>query len=158
MLSHQQRMSMIEQIRSLPDRLEALVKDLNATQLTTPFLAGEWTVAQIVHHLADSHMQSVFRIKLILTEDYPTLKPYDQNLFAEMADAKMPSIAESLMVIRGLHHRWVSLLESLTGSDWERKGYHPENGDMMIDDFLKYYSNHGEVHLEQITRTLAAQK
>src|SRR2546423_12115804 len=108
-----QRREMIEKIRSLPAQLEALVLRLTAEQLTTHFQAGEWTVAQNVHHLADSHMNSFIRMRLILTEDRPTLKPYDQDLWAMLADSSTTALEESLSILDGLHRRWGRLFESL---------------------------------------------
>ncbi|MCL5997351.1 MAG: DinB family protein, partial [Chloroflexi bacterium] len=118
----QQRREMIAKIRQLPAQLEVVVRDLTPVQLTTHYLAGEWTVAQNVHHLADSHINSFVRLKLILTEDKPTLKPYNQDAWATRVDADNPSIETSLQLLRGLHARWSALLESLAESDWLRAG------------------------------------
>ncbi len=157
MLTDDQRREMIATIRDLPAQLEALVKDLTEEQLTTPFDEGEWTIAQNVHHIADSHINSFIRLKLILTEDHPPLKPYDQDAWANMVDANHVDLEESLLILRGLHRRWVRILESLSGSDWERAGYHPElDQDLVPDDFLRIYSAHCEGHLDQIKRVLAA--
>lgn len=153
-----ERQSRIERIRALPELLEALVRPLSAAQLTTHFLDGEWTVAQNVHHLADSHTNSVIRLKLILTEERPPLKPYDQERWAELADGGYPEIEDSLSILRGLHRRWVRIFESLSESDWQRTGHHPEIGDITPEDLLDSYANHGEGHLDQIRRTLAAEK
>jgi hypothetical protein len=152
-----QRREMIEKIRSLPAQLEALVLRLSVEQLTTHYLAGEWTVAQNVHHLADSHMNSFIRLKLILTEDHPTVKPYDQDLWAELADGDSAAIQQSLSILSGLHRRWVALFESLQEADWRRAGIHPELGEITVDDLLRIYADHGEGHITQITNTLAAQ-
>jgi len=151
------RRDQIEKIRLLPAQLEQVVRDLTDEQLHTPYLAGEWTVGQNVHHLADSHLNSFIRLKLILTEDRPPLKGYDQDRWAEMADERNTPIESSLMILRGLHHRWVVLFESLQDSDWQRAGFHSESGDMTVDDLLSYYAQHGEGHIDQIQRTLAAQ-
>ena len=146
-----ERTTEIAAIRALPDQLEALVNGLSALQLHTHFLANEWTVAQNVHHLADSHMNSFIRMKLTATEEHPTLKPYDQDVWAVTADYDAP-ISDSLLIIRGLHARWVRLLESIT--DWGRSGFHPENGEMTLATMLHVYAAHGAGHLDQITRTL----
>ena len=151
------RRELIEKIRHLPALLEEVVCDLSDEQLHTPYLAGEWTVGQNVHHLADSHLNSFIRLKLILTEDRPPLKGYDQALWAEMADERNTPIESSLTILRGLHHRWVVLFESLQDSDWQRVGMHSESGEMSVDDLLSYYAQHGEGHIDQIQRTLAAQ-
>ena len=147
----------IERIRRLPVQIERLVADLTDAQLTTHFLEDEWTVAQNVHHLADSHMNSYIRVKLILTEAHPTLKPYDQDAWAELADADGSNLETSLLILEGLHRRWVALFESLDEAQWHRAGLHPENGEMTVADFVEVYAAHGEAHLDQIRRTLAAQ-
>jgi hypothetical protein len=154
MLSDEQRHEMIDNIRMLPAQLEALVRNLDEKQLTTHFLPNEWTVAQNVHHLADSHMNSFIRLKLILTEDNPTLKPYDQDEWAKQPDANNPFIQDSLTLLKGLHARWVTLFESLTPAQRERIGFHPESGEITPDDLLRIYAAHGEGHLDQIKRTL----
>lgn len=156
MLTQKQRRALIEKIRSFPAQLEAQVSALSEAQLTTRFLAGEWTVAQIVHHLADSHVNAFVRVKLILTEDRPTLKPYNQNAWAETAEAGSASIQGALAILRGLHQRWVTLFESLKDADWGRVGVHPEAGEITLDDILTTYANHGEAHLAQINKTLTA--
>jgi len=158
MLTDMQRREMIEKIRSLPAQLRERLSGLTDEQLTTHYLAGEWTVAQNVHHLADSHMNSFVRLKLILTEDRPTLKPYDQDRWAAMVDANNPAIESSLGLLEGLHTRWAALLESLREDEWRRAGLHPEIGEVTADDLLRIYAAHGEGHIDQISRTLAAQK
>lgn len=152
----QQRREMIAKIRQLPAQLEVVVRDLTPVQLTTHYLANEWTIAQNVHHLADSHINSFVRLKLILTEDKPTLKPYNQDAWATRVDADNPSIETSLQLLRGLHARWSALLESLAESDWLRAGLHPEIGEITVEDLLRIYAGHGEGHIDQIQRTLAA--
>ncbi len=156
MLTNTQRRELIEKVRSFPAQLEAAVRDLTPVQLTTRSLAGEWTVAQIVHHLADSHINAFVRVKLMLTEDRPTLKPYNQEAWAETAEAESAAIGGALDILRGLHERWVALFESLGDADWGRKALHPESGELTVDDILVTYANHGEAHLAQINRTLAA--
>jgi hypothetical protein len=157
-LTNEQRRELIDKIRVFPAQLRARLSGLTDEQLTTHFLDGEWTVAQNVHHLADSHMNSFIRLRLILTEDRPTLKPYDQVLWAELADSGTTALEESLSILEGLHRRWVRVFESLRGADWRRSGLQPEIGDVTIDDLLTIYAEHGEGHIEQINRTLAAEK
>lgn len=151
------RREWIEKIRRLPAQLEHVVCDLTDEQLHTPYIEGEWSVAQNVHHLADSHINSFIRLKLILTEDCPPLKGYDQDSWAEMADERETPISSSLTILRGLHRRWVMLFESLQDRDWQRVGIHSESGEMTVHDLLSYYGQHGEGHIEQIKRSLAAQ-
>lgn len=153
MLSAEQRTAAIDKIRTLPAQLTELVSTLSEQQLAmhTP---GEWSTRQIVHHLADSHMNAMIRMKLALTEDTPTVKPYDQERWAELADSRKP-LDESLMILKGLHARWVALLESVSGAQWARQVMHPVNGLMSMDDLLALYAGHGENHLAQIQTTLA---
>lgn len=146
-----ERKDMISRIRRLPARLDAEVTGMSDSQLDTPYRDGGWTVRQVVHHLVDSHMNSVIRMKLILTEDHPTLRPYDQEKWAELPDTKRLPIEGSLQELKRLHERWCYLLDHITDQQWQRTGYHPENGDMVLEDFLKVYSHHGENHLKQIT-------
>jgi hypothetical protein len=155
-LSPAERQERIEILRRFPAQLEARVRDLSAEDLTTQYMAEEWTVQQIVHHLADSHMNSIIRLKLILTEDYPPLKPYYQEIWAELPDTHNVPIALSLKILEGVHARFVALFESLTDEQWSRKGFHAENGDYTPDDILTIYSDHGQIHIDQINKVLAA--
>lgn len=151
------RALLIDKIRRLPEQIAELVDGLTDGQLTARPLAGEWSVAQNVHHLADSHMNSYIRCKLIATEVHPTLKPYDQEMWAELADASGPDVEVSLALLTALHSRWVVFWRNLPSDAWARTGFHPENGDVTLDDQLEAYAAHGESHIDQITRTLAAQ-
>lgn len=151
-MTPQERREMINRIRKLPANLEAEVAGLKDNQLDTPYRDGGWTVRQVVHHLVDSHMNSMIRMKLILTEDHPTLRPYDQEEWAELPDTSRLAIKGSLHELKALHQRWCYLLDQLTDQQWTRTGYHPENGDMLLEDFLKIYSHHGENHLKQISK------
>jgi hypothetical protein len=157
MHANAERRALIEQIRQLPAQLGALVAPLTPAQLTTPFLAGEWTVAQNVHHLVDSHMNSYVRCKLIATEDNPPLKPYDQDRWAAFPDASAADVSASLALLAALHARWVFFWQQLPDDAWQRAGFHPDNGPMTLDDILRSYADHGRAHLDQIGRTLAAQ-
>jgi uncharacterized damage-inducible protein DinB len=150
----QQRIDFIRQSRS---RLTALVDSLNDEQLNGELLPGEWSVRQIVHHLADADMNGFIRLKLVLSEDYPPLKPYAQALWTAQPDEQQIPAAASLHILQGLHERWFSLFESLTDKQWQRTGYHPENGDMTVDDLLVMYVGHWTLHYDQIEKTLAAQ-
>ena len=154
----EERRAMIDRIRSLPDDLAACVSGLTDEQLTTHYLEGEWTAAQNVHHVADSHMNSYIRFKLVLAEDRPPLKPYDQDVWADMPDATRADVRSSLALLHGLHTRWTEMLDGLTDEQWSRTGYHPEHGDQTLEDMLELYARHGHGHIDQITKTLAAQK
>lgn len=158
MLTLEERRERINRIRRFPSELEVAVKDLTEEQLMTEFIHGEWTVAQNVHHVADSHMNAFIRTKLLLTEDNPTIRPYDQDKFAERVDSFDAPIQYSILLLRGLHHRWVALFESLSEAEWARPGVHPESGPITVESILITYSDHGVGHLDQISRTLAAGK
>lgn len=153
-----ERVDLTRQIADLPAQLEELVGGLTAEQLLARPLAGEWSIAQNVHHLADSHMNSFVRLKLILTEENPPLKPYDQDAWAAIADSDHADISLSLQLLRGLHARWVQVFDSLTDAQWARTGVHAEAGVMTPVDLLRSYARHGAGHLDQIARTLAAQR
>jgi hypothetical protein len=155
MLTDAQRQESIDQIRQLPSQLAALVCDLTPAQLTTHYLPTEWSVAQNIHHLADSHMNSYIRCKLILTEENPTLKPYDQDAWAALPDAQSADIYPSLTLLTHLHARWVDFWEELPSDAWARTGFHPESGPVTLEAQLQLYAAHGLAHVEQITRTLA---
>ncbi len=158
MPTREERQQRIDVIRHFPSRFTALVKNLDDDQLNGEFLPGEWTVRQIVHHVPESHMNSFIRLKLILSEDHPTLKPYDQALWTAMPDATQISVEASLLILRGVHERWCCLFESLSDDQWKRTGHHLENGDMTVDDLLVMYDDHCHLHYEQIVGTLAAAK
>lgn len=114
-------------------------------------------MAQNVHHLADSHINSYIRLKLILTEEYPTIRPYDQDLWAATPEANSPDLTASLTLLAGLHQRWAHLFAGLDEQQWQRKGIHPANGEITPSSLLQGYAQHGEDHLDQMQRTLAAQ-
>lgn len=154
-LTPEERIAKIDRLRRFPDELEALVKGLSDHELYTAFIPDEWSVAQNVHHLPDSHMNAYVRTRLILTEDKPPLKGYAQAEWAKLADYKLP-IDHSLQLLRQLHIRWCVLLSSLGEADFARTGMHSEIGEVNLDDILNTYNNHCEAHIEQITRTLAA--
>jgi len=147
-LSRQER---IQKIRSLPTLVEAAVRDLSDDQLNTPYRSGGWTIRQVVHHLADSHLNAFVRMKLILTENRPTLKPYDQDAWAKLPDTTQTPITSSLSILRGLHDRWTSLLEAVREADWSRSAMHPEIGEVTLEQLLDTYAHHGENHVGQIT-------
>ncbi|MCC6616213.1 MAG: putative metal-dependent hydrolase [Anaerolineae bacterium] len=154
----EQRTAMIEDIRALPAALAAAVDGWNDAQLDLRPADGEWCARQIVHHVADSHMNSFIRMKLALSEANPTIKPYDQEVWAEMVDTTQPPIDYSLSLLRGLHARWVVLWESLSEDDYRRTYYHPENDAITsLDEHLAIYSRHSRDHVEQIARIARAQ-
>lgn len=140
-------------IRDFVPRLRQQIAGLSPEQLTTQYNPPEWTIAQNVHHLVDSHVNSYVRFKLILTEDNATIRPYDQNLFAELPDASDAHIEDSLLILEGLHARWARMLNNIT--DWRKAGFHPElNKSVSLDDLLNTYSNHCKAHIQQIQEVL----
>ena len=156
MLSPAERRERIEKIRSLPVRLEALVGSLTDQQLDA-HLPGEWSTRQNIHHVADSHLNAFTRFKLALTEWVPIIKPYDEAEWAKLSDTTDLPVASSLLILKGLHLRWVTLLDSLTDEQWARTAFHPEQGRVMsLDDFLITYSDHGDAHIAQLSRALTA--
>lgn len=146
----EERKAKIQKIRELPNKLEEAVRGLNDTQLDTPYRDGGWTVRQVVHHVGDSHMNAFLRFKWMLTENFPKIKTYDQDVWATTSEYKLP-IDASLVLLRGLHERWAALLESISENDWTtRTADHPENGIVTLDRMLDIYSNHGEKHCGHI--------
>jgi len=145
------RAANIQTLRLLPERLCAAVAGLNDTQLDTPYREDGWTVRQVVHHLADSHAVAYIRFKLALTEDWPTIKTYDQTAWANLSDSRWLPIDSSLSLLAALHARWVGLLEALTEEDF-RKGYiHPERGRLNLAHALAMYDWHSRHHTAHIT-------
>jgi len=151
--SPEQRAEMIRDIGALPPKIAVAVHGLNDTQLDTPYRDGGWTVRQVVHHVADSHMNAYIRFKLAMTEDSPTIKPYQEALWAELVDGRSLSPAVSLTLLAALHQRWILLLQSLTESDFRDRGYmHPETGRRYsLDIALALYAWHGKHHVAHIT-------
>lgn len=139
-------------IAELPARFAEAVSGLDDAQLDTEYRPGGWTVRQTVHHVADSHANSIIRFKLALTEDAPpTIKPYREELWAELADSKLP-IDVSLKMIDAIHHRWTVVLESMTDADFAREFIHPETGPWTLDGALALYAWHSLHHTAHITR------
>lgn len=157
MLSAQERAPLIEQIRRLPDQIDYLAGALTPEEMSGRFIAGEWSAAQNIHHLVDSHMNSYVRCRLMVTEKEPPLKPYDQDLWAALPDAASGDVGDSLLILRGLHGRWASFYEQLPEEAWQRTGSHPERGIVTLEGQLQMYARHGLAHVDQIRRTVAAQ-
>ncbi|MCI0451994.1 MAG: putative metal-dependent hydrolase [Candidatus Latescibacteria bacterium] len=140
----------IDEIAACPAALRNAVRGFDDAKLDTPYRDGGWTVRQVVHHLPDSHMNAFVRIKLGLTEDNPTIKPYEQQLWAELADARGP-IGPSLAILDALHERWAPLLRSLEEKDYRRTIFHPEYGSMSLGLLTAHYAWHGKHHVAHIT-------
>jgi hypothetical protein len=142
----------IKDIETLPARLKQAVNGLNDAQLDTPYRPDGWTIRQVVHHCSDSHMNSMIRFKLALTEDEPTIKPYYEERWAELADSKTIPIAPALLLLEGLHQRWTILLRSLSNEDLQKTFIHPEHGKRFrLDENIGVYAWHGNHHLAHIT-------
>ena len=150
-MTPEERQAAIEQIRLLPSALHSAVAGLDDRQIDTPYRDGGWTIRQVIHHLADSHMNAFIRMKLILTEDHPTLKPYKQETWAMQQDSLEPPVALSLAILEGLHGRWTGLLKNVKDADWTRTAYHPESGEVTLEGVLRTYANHGAKHIGHIT-------
>jgi uncharacterized damage-inducible protein DinB len=148
------RAEQIESLRLLPERLRAAVAGLSDAQLDTPYREGGWTVRQVVHHIADSHANSYVRFKLALTEDWPTVKGYDEAAWARLPDSSQ-AIEPSLVFITGLHQRMVALLESMQEVEFERGFSHPERGRTTLGTNLAIYAWHSHHHTAHITNLRA---
>ena len=150
------RAALIEKIRQYPDEVEALIEGLSESQMTAHAIEGEWTLAQNIHHLADSHVFSFMRYKRMLTEDNPSFNLYDEDAFAETYEATVGDVSTALAILRALHMRWVVSLENLTEAEWARTGYHPTGGDVTVERQFELTVAHGEAHLAQIQKTKMA--
>ncbi|MBZ5571863.1 MAG: putative metal-dependent hydrolase [Acidobacteriia bacterium] len=149
-LSPAQRTEYIEQIAAAPELLRLAVAGLDDGQLDSPYRPGGWTVRQVVHHVPESHMNAYVRCKLALTEDVPTIKPYDQARWSETPDTRAP-VDVSLALLAALHRKWVLLLRGLGPDDFARRFNHPESGINTLDSVLAMYSWHGRHHTAHIT-------
>ena len=144
-------------LAALPENLRAAIEGLSTAQLDTPYRDGGWTVRQLVHHVADSHMNACIRIRLALTEDWPTIKPYNEAAWAELHDSVAP-VEWSLELIESLHARWVMLLQSLTEAQWKRGFVHPEIGRLTVEESVVMYGWHSRHHLAHITHLRSREK
>lgn len=143
----------IDTISNLPANIALAVSGLSDEQLDVPYREGGWTLRQTVHHVADSHINSLVRFKLALTEDAPpTIRPYYEERWAELADSQMP-VDVSLKIIEGVHERWTQLLESMSDADFEREFIHPETGPWTLEKALALYAWHSRHHTAHITAT-----
>lgn len=149
-LADGERRHLLLELAAHPAHVRSAISGLTEEQLDTPYRPGGWTVRQVVHHLADSHLNSYVRFKLALTETEPTIKPYDEAAWAELPDSGLPPDV-SLSLLEGLHHRWCTLLEGLNEEQWRRRFVHPERGPMNLDATLALYVWHGKHHTAHIT-------
>ena len=146
-----ERRALIQQIAATPARMRAAVAGLNESQLETPYRDGGWTVRQVVHHVPDSHMNAYTRVKLALTEEQPTIKPYDEAAWAKLNDVRETPIETSLVLLETLHERWDKILSAMTGADFARTLLHPEHGVITLDWLIGLYAWHGRHHVGHIT-------
>ena len=150
-LTAQERGAAIEAIAQAPRALRVAVANLTEAQLDTPYRPEGWTVRQVVHHVADSHMNAYSRFRFALTEDNPTIKPYDEAKWAELVDARTMPVDVSLALLDTMHARLVTLLRSLPDGDFQRALNHTQNGPMTVDALLGMYSWHGRHHAAHVT-------
>ncbi|MBV6420441.1 MAG: putative metal-dependent hydrolase YfiT [Ignavibacteriaceae bacterium] len=140
----------IKEIETLPQRLADAVRGLSTEQLRTRYRPDGWTIQQVVHHIADSHLNAYVRFKLALTEDNPVIKPYNEKLWAELPDSKLLDINVSLTLIDSLHKRWTALLKQLNDNELEKKFLHPDSGMKTLSETVCQYAWHGNHHLAHI--------
>lgn len=150
--SKEQKEKWLADIRFLPEELERSITNLDAAQLDTPYRDGGWTLRQVVHHVADSHMNAYIRFRLGLTEENPTIKPYDEKAWALLPDNERVPVNVSLTLLHALHQRLIALIKDLSDADYERTVVHPEHGRQMSLWFLLgMYAWHGKHHTAHIT-------
>jgi uncharacterized damage-inducible protein DinB len=145
------RNAAIEEIASAPAKVRAAIHSLNDSQLDTPYREGGWTVRQVIHHLADSHVNAYIRWRLALTETEPTIKPYEEAEWAKLEDAAHAPVEVSLRLLEPLHERWVRMLRSVKPEEFARTFRHPEHGVRTLDWMLFLYAWHGRHHTAHIT-------
>jgi hypothetical protein len=150
-LTEDQKQKYLADIEQGPTNLRAAVKGLSNQQLDTPYRPEGWTVRQVTHHVPDSHLNAYIRFKLALTEEEPTIKPYAEDRWAQLADTQTTPVEVSLTLLDSLHTRWVKLLRSLQPEDWKRTFRHPELGEVSLEKNLALYAWHGRHHVAHIT-------
>lgn len=153
-ISADERTGAVASIAELPEQLRNAVDGLSSAQLGTPYREGGWTLRQVVHHVADSHMNAFIRVKLALTEDWPKVKPYDEGAWAKLHDMAAP-VEWSLELVEALHARWVMLLQSLAEQQWQRGYLHPEDGRVTVELSALTYAWHSRHHVAHITHLRA---
>ncbi|CAA9359829.1 MAG: hypothetical protein AVDCRST_MAG68-4322 [uncultured Gemmatimonadetes bacterium] len=150
-ITPERRREWIAAIAATPARFRVAVDGLSPEQLDTPYREGGWTVRQLVHHLADSHMNAYIRVKLALTEEGPTVKTYDEALWAALPDSRITPPAVSLTILDALHARWVDLLGAVDEAQWRRTIRHPEWGEIPLEMVVAQYAWHGDHHVAHVT-------
>lgn len=148
----------IFQIKLFPVNVFSAVSRLSVAQLDTPYRPGGWTVRQLVHHCSDSHMNAFIRYKLALTEDNPTVKPYDEAVWANLADSALV-IEPSLAIIKAIHFKWGVLLDSMKPEDFKKTYFHPEkNRSQSLEEVTLMYAWHSQHHLAHIQHLVMREK
>src|SRR3954465_13877624 len=148
------RRAAIAAIRTAPAELRAAVQGLNETQLNTPYRPGGWTIRQVVHHVPESHMNAYIRMKMAATEDSQAIKTYEEQLWAELPDAKNAPAELSLSLLEALHRRWVLFLRNLSDAEYARTFKHPDWGTVTIDEAVALYEWHCRHHLAHVQQGL----
>ena len=149
--SADERDTLIDQIAAVPARMREAVAGLTDAQLDSPYRDGGWTARQVVHHVPDSHMNAYTRVKLALTEEEPTIRPYDEAAWAKLSDVRDTPIEVSLTLLEALHDRWVRILRAMSAADFNRTLMHPDHGVMTLDSLVAMYAWHGRHHVAHIT-------
>jgi uncharacterized damage-inducible protein DinB len=150
-LTKEERTATVAVLAQAPARLREAVAGLSPAQLDTPYRPGGWTVRQLVHHVPDSHLNAYTRYKLALTEDEPTIRPYDEDRWARLPEARSAPLEPSLALLAALHHRWDLALRELAPADWERTYIHPETGRQTVEQLIALYAWHGRHHAAHVT-------
>jgi len=144
----------IDAIEQLPATMRALAADLPDSTLDRPYRQGGWTIRQVIHHVPESHMNMFIRMRLALTEDVPTIKPYDEEAWANLVDSRTVPVTLSLDLLEALHRRWVAFLRTLPDADFQKTFIHPDSGIVSLDQGLAAYDWHGRHHAEHVRRAL----
>lgn len=152
-ISEEHTKKWIEEISQLPEQLTLLVKGLSESELLYTYREGGWTIKQLIHHIADSHLNSYIRFKLALTEENPIIKPYEESEWAKLLDYEMPS-QSALDLLAAIHRKWVVLLRSLSAEQLERTFRHPDSGEVNLKENIGIYAWHGKHHLAHIRLAL----
>ena len=155
LISEKDILNWIETIENFPKKIKSVTDNLSIEELNLKYRPDGWSIKQVVHHCADSHMNSFIRFKLALTEDNPTIKPYDEAKWANLTDSNDDDISNSLLIIEGLHNRWALLLKSFDENDFIRSFFHPESKTTnRLDAILGFYAWHCNHHLAHIEQAL----
>ena len=150
--SEKQKEKWLNDLKFLPQELELAIQNLDEAQLQTPYREDGWTVQQLVHHVADSHINAYMRFKLGLTENNPPIKPYEEKEWAKLDDVNTVPINVSITLLHALHRRWVATIKNLSDEQWERTVFHPERKkEMTLWYLLGMYAWHGKHHVKHIT-------